>query len=202
MDHVRRFFLRLLNFFRAGTAEDDLAREIAAHLQLLEDEFAARGLTRAEARLAARRAFGGVEQAKEHQRDSRGFRWLDDSRIDFKLGARMLVKYPGVSIVGGAGLAVAIAICASFYAFVHAYMYSTLPIDDAERVVALENWDAAINNEERHQVHDFIRWRESLHAVEHISAFRSVSRNLIGPGGSGEPIQLAEITTSAFQLTR
>jgi predicted permease len=202
MDYVRRFFQRLLAFVRYGKAERELAREIGAHLQLLEDDFVAKGLTPAEARLAARRTFGGVEQAKEHQRDTRGFRWLDDSRIDFKLGARMLVKYPGVSLVAGAGLAVAIAICASFFAFFHAYLYSALPVDEPDRVVGLENWDTAKHNEEQRQIHDLIVWRDNLQTVEHVSAFRSISRNLMGMGGTGEPLQIAEITPSAFQLTR
>jgi hypothetical protein len=73
-------------------------------LKLLEGEFVSRGMPRDEARLAARRALGGVEQAKEHQRDARGFRWLDNSPMDFKLGARMLAKYPALSLIGGAGL--------------------------------------------------------------------------------------------------
>ena len=56
------------------------------------------------ARFAARRAFRGVEQAKEHQRDTRSFRWMDNSWLDFKLGARMLIKYPGLSLVGSVAL--------------------------------------------------------------------------------------------------
>src|SRR5689334_8824423 len=104
MTTVRRFFLRLLSFFRGDAAEAELSREIRSHLQLLEDEHIAKGMPRAEARLAARRAFGGIEQVKEHHRDARGFRWLDNWRIDVKLGARMLIKYPGLSIIGGVGL--------------------------------------------------------------------------------------------------
>jgi len=115
----RRFVLRLLSFFRTGAAEAELSREIHSHLQLLEDEFVSKGMPRDEARLAARRAFGGVEQAKEHQRDARGFRWLDNSRVDFKLGARMLAKYPALSLIGGAGLAVGVAIGAGFFAFLY-----------------------------------------------------------------------------------
>ena len=76
MTMIRRFVLRLLAFFRHHAAEAELSREIHSHLQLLEDEFVSKGMPRDEARLAARRAFGGVEQAKEHQRDARGFRWL------------------------------------------------------------------------------------------------------------------------------
>ena len=117
MTTIRRFVLRLLSFFRPGAAEAELSREIHSHLQLLEDEFVSKGLPRDEARLAARRAFGGVEQAKEHQRDARGFRWLDNSRMDFKLGARMLAKYPALSLIGGAGQAVDVAIGAGFFAW-------------------------------------------------------------------------------------
>ena len=106
MTTIRRLVLRLLSFFRQGAVEAELSREIRSHLQLLEDDHVAKGMSRDDARLAARRAFGGVEQAKEHQRDARGFRWLEDSRLDLKLGVRMLVKYPGLSIIGGAGLAV------------------------------------------------------------------------------------------------
>ncbi len=72
---MRRFFHRLLSLVRHGRAEDDLTREAGAHLRLLEDNFVARGMSADEARYAARRAFGGVEQAKELQRDARSFRW-------------------------------------------------------------------------------------------------------------------------------
>src|SRR5262245_43821664 len=107
---LRRFLLRLVSVFRSGRAETDLAREVEAHLRLLEDGFLARGMDAADARLAARRAFGGVDQAKEQHRDTRAFRWMSESWLDFKLGARMLVKYPGLALVGGLGIAVAIAI--------------------------------------------------------------------------------------------
>ena len=104
MSTFRRFLRRLAAPFRSARAEHDLAREIRAHLQLLEDRFLAQGMNPDEARYAAQRAFGGVEQAKEYQRDARSFRWMDNSRSDFKLGARMLAKYPGLSLIGGAAL--------------------------------------------------------------------------------------------------
>lgn len=202
MTVLRRFLHRLLAFVRFNAAESDLAREIDAHLQLIEDEHVANGLSRDEARLAARRSFGGVEQAKEHQRDARSFRWLDDSRIDVKLGIRMLVKYPGLSIIGGAGFAVAIAISASFFALMYALMYSTLPFADGDRIVALENWDIEKNNEERRALHDLIAWRGEMKSVEEISAFRTIGRNLIVPGGSVEFVRIAQMTASGFRVAR
>jgi putative ABC transport system permease protein len=202
MDRLRQFFRRLAAPFRSTQAEHELAREIRSHLRLLEDRFLAEGMSPDEARFAAQRAFGGVEQAKEHQRDARSFRWIDDSRIDFKLGARMLVKYPGLSLVGGFGLAAAIAIGMSAFAFFYAYIYAPLPLDEGDRVVGVEHWNVEVNNEEQRALHDFVEWRQDLRTVQDLSAFRTIGRNLIVPGGVNEPVQIAEITASAFTLVR
>jgi putative ABC transport system permease protein len=202
MTTVRRALLRLLAVFRGGRAEADLAREIEAHLQLLEDTFVARGLPADEARLAARRAFGGVEQAKEHQRDTRSFRWLDDSWLDLKLGARMLVKYPGLALVGGMGMAVAIAIGAGFFAVSYSYVYPTLPLDEGDRVVAIEHWDTGAQRQEFRSLHDFVLWRDQLRSLTDLGAFRTIRRNLIVPGGPAEPVTIAEMTASGFTLAR
>src|SRR3954462_4584219 len=104
----RRFFLRLVTFLRPGHAEAELSREIESHLQMLADKFVAQGMSAEEARYAARRTFGGVEQVKEQQRETRTFSWLINSKLDVKLGLRMLGKYPGLSLVSVFGIAVAI----------------------------------------------------------------------------------------------
>src|SRR4029079_15583400 len=105
---MRRIIFRLLSSFRSSRAERELAREIRSHLQLLEDQYLATGMNAEEARYAALRACDGVEQAKEHQREARMFRWLAGWPMDLKLGARMLVKYPGLAVVGGLAMAFAI----------------------------------------------------------------------------------------------
>jgi predicted permease len=202
MTTIRRFVLRLLSFFRPGVAEADLSREIHSHLQLLEDEFVSNGMPRDEARLAARRAFGGVEQAKEHQRDARGFRWLDNWRMDFTLGARMLAKYPGLSLVGGVGQAVGVAIGAGFFAFIYSFLYATLPVGGGERIVALENWDIDANTEMRRSTHDLVMWQRAMKTVGEIGAFRTIARNLTSTGGSPEAVEVAQITAAGFNITR
>jgi predicted permease len=199
---IRRCILRLLSFFRSDAAEAQLSREIRSHLQLLEDEHIAKGMSRDDARMAARRAFGGVEQAKERQRDARGFRWLDNSWLDFKLGARILVKYPGLSIIGGAGLAVGVAIGAGFFAFVYSLLYATLPVEGGERIVALENWDIDANTEMRRSMHDLVTWRREMKTVGEIGAFRTIARSMTVAGGPIEPAEVAQITADGFNITR
>jgi putative ABC transport system permease protein len=202
MTTIRRLVLRLLSFFRPGAAEAELSRELHSHLQLLEDEFVSKGMPRDEARLAARRAFGGVEQAKEHQRDARGFRWLDNSRMDFTLGARMLAKYPALSLVGGVGLAVGVAIGAGFFAFFYSFLYATLPVEGGERIVALENWDVDKNSEMRRSMHDLVMWRREMKTVGEIGAFRTIARTVTSAGRSAEAVQVAQITADGFNITR
>lgn len=195
--------MRLLAFVRRGAADADVSREIDAHLQLLEDQFVKQEMTTRKARDAARRSFGGqVEQVKLRQRDARSFRLLDESWLGCKLGARMLVKYPGLSLVGGIGMAVAIAFGAGAFAFFHAYTYATLPLDEGDRIVALENWNLSTNNEARQSMHDLVLWRDEMKSVQDLGAFRSVGRNLIVPGGSVEPVRVAEITASGFTAAR
>ena len=198
---MRRFLLRILAFFRSSSAEADLRREIDSHLQLLEDQFVARGLTAAEARLAARRAFGGqVEQVKERQRDARSFRWIDESWLDLKLGARMLVKFPGITLIAVAALSVAIAAGAAYLEFVNEAIRPSLAIPDGDRVVGIQQWDIAGGRPEHRSLREFVVWREQLKSIELLGAYRPLERNLISEDGRVELVHGVEISPAAFRL--
>ena len=137
MATVRRFLLRLLHFFQPHRAESELERELAAHLGVLEDEYKRRGLTDAEARLAARRAFGGVAQAKESHRDARSFRWLNDLRRDARFAVRALLRAPGFTAVVVATLALGIGANTAIFSAVHAVLLRSLPFPGADRFVRI-----------------------------------------------------------------
>lgn len=124
-----------------------------------------------------------------------GISWLD-----VKLGVRMLIKHPGLTLVGGLGMAVAIALGAGSYDLVSAAFDATLPFEGGERVVALESWDTEINNQERQILHDFATWRQELGSVEELGAWRTVGRNLITPDGMAGAVPVAEMTVSGFRL--
>ena len=89
MSTLRRWLRRLTTTFGSGRAERELNREVASHLALIEDDFRRRGLSADEARAAARRAFGGVEQTKERQRDARSFMLFDQLKQDVALRAAL-----------------------------------------------------------------------------------------------------------------
>src|SRR5262245_25438998 len=115
---MRRSLWRLVNVLRPGRAEDELARETAAHLALLEAEFQRRGMNGEDARLAAKRAFGGIEQMKDRHRDARSFTWLDDARRDVYYATRTLRKTPGFTAAAVLTLALGIAATTTVFGWI------------------------------------------------------------------------------------
>jgi predicted permease len=198
---MRRAILRLLGSLGLGRAESELDREIRSHLQLLEDRYVATGMNAEEARYAARRAFGGVEQVKERQRDARMFRWLAGWPMDLKLGGRMLVKYPGLTIVGGVAMAFALWVGIVIFQVVGLFVHPTLPLSQGPRLVEIRSMDVATNAQEEKILRDFLEWRQSLRSLTDIGAWRDSSRNLIvSARGEARPVNVAEMSVSGFRV--
>src|SRR5688572_466183 len=198
---MRRTILGLLSSFRSSRAERELARRVRSHLQLLEDQYIASGMDAEEARYAALRAFGGVEQVKEHQREARGFRAFAGWPMDLKLGGRMLVKYPGLTIVGGLAMAFGIWVGLVMIQVVSLFTNPTLPLPQGARLVEIQTIDIAANDEEEKVLHDFLEWRQSLQSLTDVGAWRNSSRNLIVSPGDMRPVNVAEMSVSGFRVS-
>jgi predicted permease len=124
------------------------------------------------------------------------------SWLDWKLGARLLLKYPALTIIGGLSLAVAIAIGVVGIEVAGELLYKRLPFDEGGRVVRLETQDMAASRVEQRVLHDFAIWRRSLKTVAELGAARVSERNVLTGEGRVESLLVAEITASAFPLTR
>ena len=161
------------------------------------------GLAPAEARRRALVAFGGVERHKEALRVDRGIAWLGGLKLDLKLGLRMLRKYPGLTVVGVLGMAVAVTIGAMAFGVIYTVIDPALPLDEGERIVAIQNVNARSSGEGREtHLHDLETWRTELPAVEMLGAYRTIDRNLITPSGRPEPVRIAEMSATGFRIAR
>ena len=92
---LSRLKTALRALLRRSQAERELDEELRYHIERQTEQNIRLGMNPEEARHAAHKAFGGVEQAKERSRDARGVRWLEELWQDLRYGARMLMKNPG-----------------------------------------------------------------------------------------------------------
>ena len=124
------------------------------------------------------------------------------SWLDVKLGLRMLRKHPALTLIGGLGVAVAIAVALGSLWYVDTATDADVPLHEGDRVVSIQYWDAAAGREEWRVLRDFAAWREQVRTIAKLGAWRWADHNLIGPDGRGEPINVAEISASGFQVAR
>jgi len=121
--------------------------------------------------------------------------------LDFILAWRMLLRYPGLSLVSVLGISVGIAVATGAYTMVSTMTDSTVPLDEGDQVVSLVIWDVSASNREPRMVHDFTAWR-SMTSVNDLSITRTVQRNLIVAGRPTEVVTVAEISAAAFRVAR
>ena len=121
---------------------------------------------------------------------------------DYRLGLRMLLKYPGLSIAGGLALAIAIAIGAGWYDYSRDFWRPTLPFPDGDRIVEVEMRNRTGGGDERRLLHDFLAWRQDVRSIEQLSAYRTIERNLMLGEAAPEPVVAAEVTASTFTVVQ
>ena len=121
---------------------------------------------------------------------------------DIKLSIRLLIRNPGLTLVSSLGIAVGIAITAGMFGFLHAMLAPTLPLDEGHRIVALENWDVAKNNENQQALHDFVTWRDHMTSVVEISAFQDHIALMQMRDRLPEMVRVAAMSASGFRVAR
>jgi putative ABC transport system permease protein len=117
---------------------------------------------------------------------------------DYRLGLRMLLKYPGLTLAGGLAMAVAIGVGTVWFDVTRKFMAPTIPLPDGERIVSIETHNTLTNAAEPRLLHDFLVWRRELRTVEELGAFRTDTRNLIIDDAAPQLIKTAEITAAGF----
>jgi predicted permease len=193
---------RLHLVFARRASEARMDEELAFHIDMETQRLAReQGVSADEARRRAIARFGGVTQHAESLREGRGLAWLGGMSLDVKLGFRMLVKYPGLTIIGGLAMAFSIWVGALVFEGVRTMMHPTLPMRGGDRIVMIKNWDVVDRGNEKRILYDYGVWRESMRSLSDMGVFRDLARNLILGPDDARIVQIAEMTASGFRIT-
>jgi putative ABC transport system permease protein len=195
--HAAKARLRLLAPKAAESRIDD---EIRFHIEMETQRLVRElKLDPDEARRRALATFGGVQQHRETLRDGRGTAWFSGLSLDLKLGFRMLVKYPGLTVIGGLAMAFGIWFGAVTVQMFGVITTTKLPLPDGDRIVRIQNWDTKTLQDEDRVLYDYQLWR-SARSITDLGAYRDANVNLVGAHDGAHPEVTAEITASAFRI--
>jgi putative ABC transport system permease protein len=135
----------LTHGFRAlshpAAAEKDLAEEVDHYFEEAVADFEASGLSREEARRAARRALGNAAGVREQVRSYGWEHVLETVGADVRYGFRRLNADRGFALVSIITLALGIGASTAIFSAVNPILFQPLPYPHPDRVVTF--WDLA-----------------------------------------------------------
>ncbi|MES2694114.1 MAG: ABC transporter permease, partial [Verrucomicrobiota bacterium] len=196
---MKKLLKRVRGLFSRGKLETEMAEEMRLHLERRVEENIASGMTPEEARYAALRKFGGVEQAKEVAREQRGFAWLEQAGQDVRFGLRGLAKAPGFAVVVILTLALGIGATTAIFTLLNALMLRALPVAEPGRLVQVQS----LNGDESFSYVTFQRFRDQARTLAGIAILQRGfdKRGMIASGMGGteaESVNAQAVSGSTF----
>jgi putative ABC transport system permease protein len=199
MTTLRVLLSRMLDLLLRRRRDDRLSQEIQTHLDLLTEEFAARGLSAQDARQAARRAFGGVSGMEGAYRDQRGLPALDSLVQDVRFALRLLAKDRRFTIAIVIALVLGIGVNNSVFTLINTALLRDLPFEQPDRLVWIRTLDA--KSAEGGVSHpDFEDTRSSVTSLSGMSAYSDGTARLAEAEAAPERIRATSVSASMFTV--
>jgi len=200
MRRVRVFLLRLFGSLDGRRTQEEVSRELKSHLQLHIEHNLGLGMTPEEARRDALVRLGGLEQARQLYIDQRGLPSMEDFFRDIRLGARVLWKNAGFSLVVVLTLALGIGANTAIFSIVNAVLLKSLPFDSPRRLVVIHEAIPVMGYSKMGvSPPDFTIFAREQKSFEAVAAFQNKQMDV---SGTGEPerITVARVSASLFRM--
>jgi predicted permease len=195
MDTLRQFFNRMAAFFHKQPLDNDLSEEMSSHLAMAIEENIQRGMSPSEARRQALIRFGGITQASQTHRETRGLPALDILLQDVRYTFRTLLRDRGFTIVAVLILALGIGANIVVFSVVDTLLLRPLPFPEASRLVRIvpkgPKCGASCATYPTDTVQEFQRQNKSFADFTGYDAFTAPGNWKLT--GSGVPMPVSEI---------
>ena len=192
---------RVVGWVRQHRLDDEFDEEVRFHLEKETEANIGRGLTREDARRAARVRLGSVERFKEEVRETRGLRVLDDLRSDLRFGLRGLARNPGFTATAALTLSIGIGGTAVMFSVTNAFLFRPFPAPEPEQLVVVAQQD-----EHRQQPHalsylEYLDYRDRNEVFEGLAAYDN-ERPILSVAGASGPVWVEYVSRDFFEVLR
>jgi predicted permease len=195
MESPREIWSRVRLWMGRAAMEREMDEEMRFHVDQLTEKNVRAGMSRQEARRAARVAFGGMERFKEESREESRPRFFEELAQDVRYGVRTLARNPGFTVVAVLTLALGIGANTAIFSVVDGVLLRPVPFARADRLMMV--WETDRNSGTRREpasVPDFLDFAERSTRFEKLAALQGLEMNLTPT--DGEPVRLAALAVS------
>lgn len=176
--------------------DSDFKTEVEAHIQLEAERLREQGMSEADARAAAHRAFGNVTKTQERFYESRRWLWLDHLWNDLRYAFRMLRKSPSFTVAAILTLAMAIGANAVVFSVTNALILNPLHVPHAQSLYVIQHGDEASCYQ---SYADYLDLRDRNHSFDGLAAANGDQAGLdTGENASGA--WLYEVSGNYFDV--
>ena len=200
-------FRTLKRRWRALIHKEELEQELDDELQFhLERDIAQNiknGMTPEEARSAALKWFGGIDQSKEESRDARGVRVIENILQDIRYSFRLITKNPVFTLVVLLTLALGIGANTAIFSFANGILIRPLPYPQSDRLVVID--ETALKrgiNSMSVSFPNYLDWREQNSVFEDIGIYFGNNRFALSGIGPPEELRGSYISHGLFEILR
>lgn len=203
MRFLRSFRSRLHSLFDRNQAERDLTYELEDYIERQTERHLAHGMSREQARAAAIRDVGGVEQLKEECRDARGTAFVENFLRDLRYGLRIHLKNRGFFATSAITLALGIGVATTLFSVVESQLWRPFPFPESKQLAVVlsrnlkQKWQ-----ESPVSVADFADWRERNRSFGSLAAKQWAKRRNFAANEFRDRPEVSAVSAGFFETLR
>ena len=193
----------LKQLFTRGRRYDDLAISIQEHLEEKVEELMEEGMSREIALGTARREFGNVTLIQERSREVWGWPTLESLWADVKFAVRQLIKAPGFTATAAMTLSLGIAVTATMFSLVSAFLLPRLPGRNPERVVVVSSVNpdqSFLPDTDPVSAPNYLAWRADTRVFAEMAAADEYRTASLTGQGEPEAVNNAAVSPNYFHV--